>query len=98
MLISNSVCFSLIASPSRIFHTPATFTTETLDSLKTDLRGAGTLIGYSLELPLSDEQYSNGFEILARDAEYMTYQDFIIPQLVQLFNLLLKSNDNILVL
>ncbi|KAK5051901.1 hypothetical protein LTR84_002704 [Exophiala bonariae] len=98
MVISSSVCFSLIANPSKVFHIATTLTTETLNSLKLDLRQAGSLIGDSLELPLSDEQYSNGFEILARNAEYRTYQDFIILQLLQLFNLLLRSIDNISVL
>jgi hypothetical protein len=53
----------------------------TLDSLKWALRQKATPIA---QQPLSDAQYSAGFEMLVRGSAGLIYQDFIIPQLSQL--------------
>ena len=71
---------------------------ETLGSLTKALRQSAAASESSSKLRLTDEQYSIGFEILAKDAERMTYQDFIVPEIYQLLTTLLKSNDNISVL
>jgi len=58
----------------------------TLDSLKLALRqkATTTATASSPKQPLSDPQYSAGFDILVRGPGWMTYQDFIITQLSQL--------------
>ena len=66
----------------------------TLDSLKQTLRQAKATAS-SPEQPLSDTQYSAGFDILVRGSGWMTYQDFIIPQLSQLLAPLFKSRVHI---
>lgn len=45
--------------------------------------------------PLSDTQYSAGFDILVQGLGWMTYQDFIIPQLSQLVAPLFNSRIHI---
>ncbi|MCJ1475373.1 hypothetical protein MMC13_004035 [Lambiella insularis] len=45
--------------------------------------------------PLSDTQYSAGLEILMRGSGWLTYQDFIIPQLSQLLAPLFDSRTYI---
>ena len=52
----------------------------TLDSLKEALRQKATAMESSSK-PLSDTQYSAGFDLLVRGSGRMAYQDFIIPQL-----------------
>ncbi|KAL9618685.1 MAG: hypothetical protein Q9160_006652 [Pyrenula sp. 1 TL-2023] len=61
-----------------------------LESLKRALRQKVNAATSSPTQPLSDAQYSAGFEILVRDSKSITYQKFIIPepaeQLTPLFN------------
>ena len=70
----------------------------TLDSLKQILRQKASAAASSPKQPLSDTQYSAGFDILVRGSGWMTYQDFIIPQLSQLLAPLFKSRLHISVL
>ena len=70
----------------------------TLDSLKRALRHKATALGSSPKQPLSDTQYSAGFDILVGDSERIAYQDFIIPQLSQLLIPLFDSRIHISVL
>lgn len=63
----------------------------TLDSLKWALRQKATATASSPKQPLSDTQYSTGFDILVRGSGWVTYQDFIIPQLSQLLAPLFNS-------
>ncbi|KAF2454375.1 phosphoribosyl transferase domain protein [Lineolata rhizophorae] len=70
----------------------------TLESLKRALRQKANATTSSPKQPLSDTQYSAGFEILARDSGWTTYQDFIIPQLSQLLIPLFNSRIDISVL
>ncbi|KAL7625173.1 hypothetical protein AAE478_004388 [Parahypoxylon ruwenzoriense] len=70
----------------------------TLDSLKRGLRQKATATASSPKQPLSDTQYSAGFDILVQGSGWMTYQDFIIPQLSQLLAPLLNSRTRISVL
>ncbi|KAH8822027.1 phosphoribosyl transferase domain protein [Xylogone sp. PMI_703] len=71
----------------------------TIDCLKQTLREkANEATTSSSKLPLSDTQYSAGFDILVRSSGWMTYQDFIVPQLSQLVALLLNSRTHISVL
>ncbi|KAK1569730.1 phosphoribosyl transferase domain protein [Colletotrichum navitas] len=55
----------------------------TLDSLKLALRQKA-LDDASSRQPLTDIQYSAGFDILTRGSGWTAYQDFIFPQLSQL--------------
>ena len=48
--------------------------------------------------PLSDAQYSEGFDILLQGPGWTTYQDFIIPQLSQLLEPFIKPDSDISVL
>ncbi|KAK4081658.1 CAZyme family AA7 [Trichoderma aggressivum f. europaeum] len=66
----------------------------TLDALKRALRQKAT----SPKQPLSDEQYSAGFDILLQGPGWKTYQDFISPQLSQVLTTLLNSRIRISVL
>ncbi|CRL25531.1 Phosphoribosyltransferase [Penicillium camemberti] len=70
----------------------------TLDSLKGALREKATAMGSFPKQPLSDMQYDAGFNILLRGPGWMTYQDFIIPQLVELLTPLFNTRLNISVL
>lgn len=56
----------------------------TLDSLKWALRQTATAAASFPKQSLSDAQYSVAFDILTQGSGWMTYQDFIIPQLCQL--------------
>ena len=56
----------------------------TFDSLKRALKQKAMATASSPKQPLSDTQYSAGFDILVQGSEWMTYRDFIIPQLSQL--------------
>ena len=70
----------------------------TLESLKSALVHKATQMESSLKKPLSDTQYSAGFDILLQGSGWMTYQDFIIPQLSQLLAPLFDSRIHISVL
>lgn len=70
----------------------------TLDSLKRALREKVPSTGPSSKLPLSDLQYSAGFDILMQGPGRLTYQDFIIPQLFKLLAPLFNSRIAISVL
>ncbi|KAK4077175.1 CAZyme family AA7 [Purpureocillium lilacinum] len=67
----------------------------TLENLKYSLRRSA--IQPAPTPPLSDEQYSAGFDILVRGSDW-TYQRFIVPQLSALLASLLKARPSISVL
>ena len=74
----------------------------TLDSLKQALRQkaqevttASSSSSSPPKQPLSDTQYSAGFDILLRGSGWMTYQDFDIPQLSQLLAPLFDSRVHV---
>jgi len=67
----------------------------TLDSLKRALRQKAKATASSAKQPLSDTQYSAGFDILVRGSGWVTYQDFVIPQLSQLLAPLFNSRIHI---
>ncbi|KAK8046990.1 hypothetical protein PG996_015054 [Apiospora saccharicola] len=48
--------------------------------------------------PLSDAQYSDGFDSISQGAGWSTYHNFIIPQLEQVLMPLLRSRDRISIL
>lgn len=66
-----------------------------LDSLEEALRQKATA---SPRTRLSETQYSAGFEIFMRGSGWMTYRDFIIPQLSHLLASLSNSRATISVL
>ncbi len=70
----------------------------TLDALKLALRGTIKPTAPHQNHPLSDEEYSAGFEILAQGPGWKTYEDFIIPQLSQLLSPLFDSRIRVSVL
>ncbi|KAH7176408.1 phosphoribosyl transferase domain protein [Dactylonectria macrodidyma] len=70
----------------------------TLIILKHALRQEAIATASSSKKQLSDAHYSAGFEILMRGSGWLTYQDFIIPQLSQLLEPLINSQVNISVL
>ncbi|KAL6884151.1 hypothetical protein HDV57DRAFT_447001 [Trichoderma longibrachiatum] len=59
----------------------------TLESLKQALRQKAT----SPTKPLTDEQYSAGFDLFHQGPGWINYQDFVIPQLSQLLTPLFNS-------
>lgn len=67
----------------------------TLDFLKQALRQISGATNTSTSQPLSDIQYSNGFEIFVQGPGWVTYQDFVIPQLSQLLTSLCSARDGI---
>ena len=67
----------------------------TLDSLKQALRQKAEATATSPKQPLSDTQYSAGFDILVRGSGWMAYQDFIIPQLTELLDPLFISRIHV---
>lgn len=67
----------------------------TLESLKQALRQKAKATASSPKQPLSDKQYSAGFDVLVRGSGWLTYQDFIIPQLSQLLAPLFNSHIHI---
>lgn len=69
----------------------------TLQYLKETLREKAASASIPKQ-PLSDTEYSAGFDILLQDAGWTTYQDFIIPQLSQLLTDLFKSRQQVSVL
>ncbi|EXJ72047.1 uncharacterized protein A1O5_04550 [Cladophialophora psammophila CBS 110553] len=72
----------------------------TLDSLKLALRQKARAIATASypKQPLSDTQYSAGFDILMQGLGWRTYRDFIVPQLSQLLAPLFNSPAQISVL
>ncbi|PGG96409.1 adenine phosphoribosyltransferase [Helicocarpus griseus UAMH5409] len=70
----------------------------TLDSLKRALRQKATATASSQKQPLSDTHYSAGFDIFVQGSGWLTYKSFIIPQLSQYLDQLLKSRIDISVL
>ena len=70
----------------------------TLESLKRILRQAAISASSLPTQPLSDSQYSAGFDALVRGSGRMVYQDFIIPQLSQLLTPLFNSRSCVSVL
>ena len=67
----------------------------TLESLKSALRQKANTVASSPRQPLSDIQYSAGFEVLMQDAGWTTYQEFIIPQLSALLTPLFNPRTDI---
>lgn len=71
----------------------------TLDSLKRVLRKtAREATSIPPKQPLSDAQYSAGLDILKQGAGWLTYEDFIIPQTLQLLGPLFDSRTHVSVL
>lgn len=70
----------------------------TLASLKRALRQKAAETVSSPTQPLSDTQYRAGFDILVRSSGWAIYEDFVIPQLVQLLTPLFNSRIRISVL
>ncbi|KAK6352705.1 hypothetical protein TWF696_004708 [Orbilia brochopaga] len=70
----------------------------TLKSLQEALLEKAKATASSRKQRLSDAQYSAGFDILVQGSGWMTYQDFIIPQLSQLLGPLFTSRIHISVL
>ncbi|KAH7068544.1 phosphoribosyl transferase domain protein [Paraphoma chrysanthemicola] len=67
----------------------------TLNELKHALRQAAKATPHQ---PLSETQYSAGFQILIQDAGWMVYKDFVIPQLSRLLTNQYASRTDISVL
>ncbi|KAF4414899.1 Higher eukaryotic phosphomevalonate kinase [Fusarium acutatum] len=70
----------------------------TLDTLKQTLRQAARATASHATQPLSDVQYSAGFDVFMQGSESMIYQNFIVPQLSSLLDRLLNSRGHISVL
>ncbi|KAK4185616.1 phosphoribosyl transferase domain protein [Podospora australis] len=71
----------------------------TLDQLKSALRGtAAAIVPGRIGSPMTGIQYSDGFDIFTRDSAWLTYQDFIIPQLSRQLAPLLDSLTHVSVL
>jgi adenine phosphoribosyltransferase len=71
----------------------------TLEALKLALRQkADETTTSSTKQPLSDAQYSAGFDILIQGSGWMTYQESIIPQLLEQLTPVFNSRDRISVL
>jgi adenine phosphoribosyltransferase len=70
----------------------------TLESLKLALRQKATEKASTSKQPLSDAQYSAGFDTFVQGSGWMTYRDFILPQICQLLTQLLGSRSCISVL
>jgi hypothetical protein len=70
----------------------------TLGVLKQALRQKAELTASSPKQPLSETQYRSGFDILTREPAWITYQDFIIPQLYQLLAPLFNCRTHVSVL
>src|SRR5436305_1772321 len=66
-----------------------------LNSLKWALRQEAMATASSLKQPLTDTEYSAGFDILVQGSGWMTYENFIIPQLSQLLAPLFNSRIHI---
>lgn len=72
--------------------------TTTLDELKQTLQLEASATKSSSRQPLSDTQYSSGFDVLARGSGRVIYGDFIVPQLSQVLSTLLESRTHVSVL
>ncbi|KAG6997101.1 hypothetical protein FOFC_08899 [Fusarium oxysporum] len=70
----------------------------TLDTLKQTLRQTARATASCATQPLSHAQYSAGFDVLMQGSGWMTYQNFIVPQLSSLLDRLLNSRVHISVL
>ncbi|KAK3369675.1 phosphoribosyl transferase domain protein [Lasiosphaeria ovina] len=78
----------------------------TLDSLKQTLRERAMAMAMAMETataasphqPLSNAQFSAGFDILTQGSGWTTYQDFIIPRLSEVLAPLFDSRSHISVL
>ncbi|KAJ5471844.1 hypothetical protein N7539_008787 [Penicillium diatomitis] len=70
---------------------------DNVDSLKSALRQRA-MAASSSKQPLSDVQYSAGFDIFLQGTGWTIYQDFIIPQLVELLTPLFNARARISVL
>lgn len=71
---------------------------DTLESLKRALQQKASSTESSLKQPLSDAQYSTGFDMLMQGPGWTTYQEFIFPQLSQLLVPFFSSRTYISVL
>ncbi|KAH6838388.1 hypothetical protein B0I37DRAFT_387645 [Chaetomium sp. MPI-CAGE-AT-0009] len=69
----------------------------TLDSLKRALKQNATATATSKQ-PLSDAQYSAGFDLFMQGPGWKTYQDFIVPRLTRLLSPLFESRLRVSVL
>jgi adenine phosphoribosyltransferase len=88
--INTSYCRTTAIASAPAYHTEM----ATLNDLKCALRQAARTTSYS---PLSDTQYSAGFEDFIQGSE-SAYRDFIIPQLSQLLDTHFKSLTDLSVL
>ncbi|KAK1238234.1 hypothetical protein MKX08_002813 [Trichoderma sp. CBMAI-0020] len=70
----------------------------TLDTLKQTLRQTARPTASYATQPLSQPQYSAGFDVLMQGSGWMTYQDFIVPQLSSLLDRLFELRVHISVL
>ncbi|KAL6884419.1 hypothetical protein GGI43DRAFT_419549 [Trichoderma evansii] len=70
----------------------------TLDTLKQILRQTARATASCATQALSQPQYSAGFDVLVQGSGWMTYQDFIVPQLSSLLDRLFNSRVRISVL
>ncbi|RFU77539.1 adenine phosphoribosyltransferase [Trichoderma arundinaceum] len=70
----------------------------TLDTLKQTLRQTAGATASLATQPLSQSQYRAGFDVLVQGSGWITYQDFIIPQLSSLLERLFNSRVHISVL
>ncbi|KAJ5777644.1 hypothetical protein N7520_000890 [Penicillium odoratum] len=66
----------------------------TLESLKWALRCKAAAAAPSPHVPLCDEQYTAGFDILLKGSGILTYQEFITPQLSHVFEPLFSSSGH----
>jgi hypothetical protein len=70
----------------------------TLESLKWALRQEATATASSPKQRLSDTEYNAGFDIFAKGSGWVTYEDFVIPQLSQLLDPLFNSRIRVSIL
>ncbi|KAJ5637800.1 hypothetical protein N7490_007679 [Penicillium lividum] len=66
----------------------------TLESLKCALGYKAAAAAPSPHVPLCDEQYAAGFDILLKGSGILTYQEFIIPQLFHVLEPLFSSSGH----
>ena len=70
----------------------------TLKSLKSALEQKADAATQSTKRPLSDTEYKAGFDIFMQGSGWITYRDFIIPQLSKILTPLFGSRTNISIL
>ena len=70
----------------------------TLDILKRALVAQAQTFDQLGKRILSDQEYNDGFDVFLQSARGTTYEQFIIPQLDQLFNSISTANDRMTVL